>query len=91
MKIERMPYRSYKAHYADCKTVPGTYDNASRTIEVMIPEGREKPSGVRGKSFRYIEFRGVEKETGRAVTCTIKAICRENAVKRLPNNCVWDI
>lgn len=91
MKIVRMPYRRYKAHYPDCDTVPGTYDSASKTIDVVVPEEREKPSGVRGQTFHYLEFHGVENGTGRHVTCTVKATCRANAIKRLPRNCVWDL
>lgn len=42
MKNERMLYRRYKTSYADCQTVPGTYDKATKTIVVIIPEGRMK-------------------------------------------------
>ena len=49
MEIERMLYRRYKTSYADCETVLGSYDKATKTIEVMLPEGRKKKSGVRGK------------------------------------------
>ena len=44
--IKRMRYSQYKEHYADCRTVPGTYDKINRSIEVVIPDGRMKPSGV---------------------------------------------
>lgn len=40
MEIKRMHYSQYKNHYADCKTVPGSYDKESRSIEVILPEGR---------------------------------------------------
>lgn len=50
-----------------------------------------KPSGVRGKSYHWMEFSGVENATGRPVRCTIKAICRDNAVKRLAKSCTWNI
>lgn len=50
-----------------------------------------KPSGVRGKTFHYMEFKGVENATGRKVRCTIKATCVENAIKRLPTSCTWDL
>lgn len=63
----------------------------TKTIEVLIPDGRMKPSGVRGQCYHYMTFWGIEKETGREVSCTIKAVCRENAIKRLPENCDWDI
>lgn len=42
MEIERMLYRRYKTSYADCETVLGSYDKATKTIEVMLPEGRKK-------------------------------------------------
>lgn len=88
---ERMLYRRYKASFSDCKTLPGSYDSATKTIIVFVPAGRMKPSGTRGQSYRYMEFDGIENATGRKVRCTIKAICRENAIKRLPKNCTWDI
>ena len=88
--VERMLYSRYKQHYADCDTVIGSYDKSNKTIEVLIPEGRMKPSGVRGKTYSYIEFKGVEKITGRLVRCTIKATCRQNAIKRLPDTCIWE-
>ena len=55
METKRMRYAQYKKHYADCKTVPGSYDKADRTIEVLLPEGRVKPSGVRGEHFRFVK------------------------------------
>nr|DAJ94287.1 MAG TPA: hypothetical protein [Caudoviricetes sp.] len=91
MAIERMLYRRYKQHFADCEVVPGTYDKSNKTIEVEIPDGRMKKSGVRGQSFRYMEFHGVENATGRKVTTIIKATCRENAIKRLAKDCTWDL
>ena len=91
MTIETMTYRRYKQHFADCETVFGSYNKTYKTIDVLIPEGRMKPSGVRGQSFKAIEFTGTEKATGRAVRCTIKATCLANAIKRLPTNCTWNI
>ena len=91
MTEERMIYRRYKNSFSDCKTVPGSYDASTKTIVVIIPQGRMKKSGTRGKSYRYMEFNGIENATGRKVTCTIKATCRENAIKRLPKTCTWDI
>ena len=84
MTEERMLYRQYKQSYADCATVPGTYDKTTKSIVVIIPEGRKKPSGVRGKSYRYIWFDGINKNDGREVRICIKAIDRAHAVKRLP-------
>ena len=91
MTVETMLYRRYKQHFSDCETVAGSYDKNHKTIEVMLPEGRLKQSGVRGKSFKYMEFTGTEIATGRAVRCIIKATCRDNAIKRLPKNCTLDM
>lgn len=91
MKIERMLYRRYKSNYSDCDIVPGTYDKATKTIDVFIPDGREKTSGVRGQKFHTYRFDGVDNVTGNHVTCAIKAVCMVNAVKRLPKNCTWEI
>lgn len=91
MTTEKMLYRRYKQHFADCETVPGSYDPASKTIEVLLPEGRLKPSGTRGKRFHWLTFHGVEIATGRTVRCTIKATCTANAVKRLDTSCIWDV
>ena len=89
--IETMLYRRYKTSFSDCETVLGSYDKERKTIDVILPEGRMKPSGVRGQSYHWIEFSGVENATGRPVRCTIKAICRDNAVKRLAKSCTWNI
>lgn len=92
--IERMLYRRYKSHYSDCETVPGTYDKNTKSIEVVIPEGRMKKSGVRNQIYKYMEFHGVENSTGRKVAVTIKATCRANAIKQLNkyySTCTWDL
>lgn len=39
---KRMLYKTYKRTYATCKTVPGTYDAATKTVEVIIPTGYVK-------------------------------------------------
>ena len=91
MTEERMLYRRYKESFSDCETVPGSYDKATKSILVIIPDGRMKKSGTRGQSYKYMEFHGVENATGRKVRCTIKATCRENAIKRLSKTCTWDI
>ena len=57
----RMKYSQYKKHYADCKTVPGTYDTIEKSIIVLIPEGRMKKSGVRGQRDNYYRFSGIDK------------------------------
>ena len=91
MTTETMLYRRYKQHFSDCETVAGSYDKERKTIKVLLPDGRLKPSGVRGQSFKYMEFTGVEIATGRVVRCTIKATCRQNAIRRLPKDCAWDL
>lgn len=91
MTVETMLYRRYKQHFSDCETVAGSYDENRKTIDVLLPEGRLKPSGVRGQTFKHLKFTGVENGTGRPVYCIIKATCAENAIKRLPKNCTWDI
>ena len=90
MEIIRMKYSAYKNHYSDCETVYGTYEKGSKTIEVMIPEGRMKNSGVRGKKFYYYTFQGVDNITGRPVRTTIKAVSAENARRYLNKNCTWE-
>ena len=91
MTVETMLYRRYKQHFADCETVVGSYDKKTKTIDVLVPDGRMKPSGTRGQTFHYMEFKGVEIATGRPVRCTIKATCLTNAIKRLSSDCKWDI
>ena len=91
--IETMLYRRYKTSYADCKTVPDTYDKANKTIQVIIPDGRMKPSGTRGQRYLYINFDGISK-SGKSVYAVIKAVSTRNAIKRLLNDnpeCMWDI
>ena len=94
MTEERMLYRRYKTAYADCQTVPGTYDEATKTIIVIIPEGRMKKSGVRGQHYNYYRFTGIYTPTGEPVEVTIKAITGENAIKQLirdyDKNIEWD-
>lgn len=80
-EYRRMPYRKYKQSYSDCKTVPGSYDSDDKTIEVIIPEGREKPSGSRGEHYHY--FRLVaENLEGKRVEIPYKAITYGNALKQ---------
>lgn len=76
-----MRYSQYKKHYADCATVPGTYDKDRKTIDVIVPEGRMKPSGVRGEQFRTI-WLNVGDGPDKLFKQGFKAICYENAVKQ---------
>lgn len=89
-QIIRMKYKAYKEHYSDCETVYDSYDKGNKSIEVIIPEGRMKNSGVRGKKFYYYTFEGVEKLTGRHARTTIKAVSVENARKYLAQDCIWE-
>lgn len=89
MTEERMLYKRYKQSFSDCETVHGSYDKNTKTIIVLLPEGRLKKSGVRGRSYMYLTFDGVENKTGRKVSMTIKAISTENAIKKLPLDCTW--
>ena len=82
--ILTMKYSRYKSAYSDCKTVPGTYNSWSKTIDVDIPEGRMKPSGTRGQTYRYMWFNGKNLKTGQSVRICIKAVSIQNALKRLP-------
>ena len=47
-----MLYSRYKKHYSDCETVSGSYCKITKTIDVIVPLGRMKKSGVRGESFQ---------------------------------------
>ena len=91
--IVTMPYRQYKAHYSDCETVIGSYDdhedenrygdyrNAVPTIDVIVRAGRMKASGVRGKHFAgyEIEFTDGDGSVGFA---PYRAVSVENAIKQ---------
>ena len=75
--IMRMKYSQYKKHYADCSTVYGSYDNMTKSIEVVVPEGRMKASGVRGRRFSGYSFRN--KSGG---VQTFRAVDKEHALKQ---------
>ncbi len=76
-----MRYSQYKKHYSDCKTVPGSYDRRFKTIDVIVPEGRMKPSGTRGERFKCIWLKvGDSRET--AFEHGFKAISVQNAIKQ---------
>lgn len=76
--IMRMKYSQYKKHYADCSTVYGSYDKISKSIEVIIPDGRMKASGVRGRRFSGYSFRN--EKTG--FVQTFRAVDKEHALKQ---------
>ena len=81
-QIREMPYSQYKEHYSDCETVIGSYKDGRdgypyAIVQVIIPEGRMKNSGVRGKSFSYYYLKNEVNEC-----IAYKAVCKENALKR---------
>ena len=76
----RMPYKQYKEHYADCETLAGSYKQEPKgysTIEVIIREGRLKPSGNRGK--RLYDYTVIN-EYGEEMTYSVYE--KQNALKR---------
>lgn len=95
MEEIRMLYRRYKRTYGDCKTVPDSYDADTKTILVLMPDGRMKKSGTRGETFKYMRFSGTDTETGKRISVTIKAISTETARRQLRKNYVksiiWDV
>lgn len=88
--VMTMPYRQYKAHYADCETVIDSYteyvteygrEMSPATIKVIVRAGRLKNSGVRGKHFNdyWIEWT----ENGDYTRCeSFRAVCVENAIEQ---------
>lgn len=79
--ILRMSYRRFKTNYADCEIVYDSYDTITRTIEVIVPNERMKPSGVRGEHFHGYQLWLID-EKGEYGYCTYRAISRENAMKQ---------
>ena len=83
MEEYRMKCSRYKTRYSDCETVYDSYDKITKTILVLIPEGRMKASGTRNQHYGYYTFTGQENGTDRQVTVTVKAISMENARQQL--------
>jgi len=87
--VMRMDYSRFKAHYSDCETVAGSFDRnehtGESTIEVIVREGRMKPSGVRGQHFFHFHFVNAD-GTKHSV---LKAVCEKNARKRLDSSDSW--
>lgn len=78
--LYHMPYRQYKAHYADCETLAGSYhedDYHPATITVIVREGRLKNSGTRGMHYSGYRMRN---ENGEQIV--YRAVSEENAYKR---------
>lgn len=84
--IERMHYKRYKQHFADCQTVPGSYNTTEKTISVILPEGRLKPSGVRGERFMGFQLWFCD-QNGEEHYCTYRAVCMSNAEKQHRKYC----
>lgn len=82
MTTETMKYNRYKKHYSDCDTVRGSYDKETKTIAVIIPEGRMKKSGVRGQHFHGYELYCIDNKNNRKVYITYSAVSLENAQKQ---------
>lgn len=74
----RMKYSRFKKHYPDCVVVPDTYDEADATVEIVIPDGRMKPSGTRGKHFRTYTVHFAD-----GTYTTAKAIDKAHAEKQI--------
>ena len=86
MNTMRMFYRQYKQHYSDCETVPGSYDSINKSIEVIVPEGRMKPSGVRGRHFHGYQL-WFKDASGDCKYCTYRAVSLDNAMKQHIRTC----
>lgn len=72
-------YSAYKEHYADCDTLINSFNESTRTVVVIVPEGRMKASGVRGRKFASYLFYTTDKKH-----CRCKyAVSSENAFKQL--------
>ena len=72
-------YSAYKEHYSDCDTLINSFNEYTRTIVVIVPEGRMKASGVRGRKFASYLFYTTDKKH-----CRCKyAVSSENALKQL--------
>ena len=81
--IWRMPYKQYKERYSDCETVEGSFERNRRgeaVIEVIIRDGRLKPSGVRGEHYSGYSF--LVTVNGKQVRATYRAVSEANAERR---------
>lgn len=92
-KIVEMPYRQFKAHYADCETVidsfryrVAAYDKEEAVISVIIRKGRLKASGVRGEQYALFTFYN----NATAEKKVLKAISETTARRRLPEG-EWEL
>lgn len=81
-----MPYKQYKERYADCKTIPGSYNKSTGCIRVIVPDGRMKASGVRGEHFRGYELWMMDANGKKFYSC-FRAVSEENAKKQRAKWC----
>lgn len=84
--ILTIPYSTYKKHYSDCRRIPGTYNEISKSISIEVPEGRMKNSGVRNQKFRTYELFFID-EKGKKCYYPYRAVSKENAIKQLNKDC----
>lgn len=89
MERVRILYSRYKKHYSDCEKVSGSYDENTKTIEILIPEGRMKPSGTRGERYSYFRIKVVYE--GKEYEIPAKAISYENALKQVKRKYIDEI
>lgn len=82
-KSARLPYREYKTRWADHKTVYGSYDKETKTIEVIFTADEMKAKTNLGNRYKmdtyFFLFDGVEKGYLPASEFTAKT--HENAVR----------
>lgn len=79
----RMSYRQYKQHYSDCNA--HDYNASDKTIEVDIPYGRMKASGVRGRKYDTFIFKATDGENVGEIK--YKAMSKDNALKQHKKYC----
>ena len=87
MEKIRMLYRNYKQHYSDCETVPGSWEADTKSIEVLVPDGRMKPSGVRGQRFHGYILYMADPATQKVYRSSYRAVCMVNAMRQHEKNC----
>lgn len=68
---------------ADCKTVAGSYNENTHEIDVIIPEGRMKKSGVRGEHYAGYEMEWTDSTDGKTYKTCYRAVDAEHAEKHL--------
>jgi hypothetical protein len=82
-EIMTMTYRNYKLYYADCKTVPNSYDALYKKIDVIVPPDREKKSGTRGRRYSYFPAYFYDNTNRFVYATSFKAMSEELAEKQI--------